>query len=161
MTRKKTPTAIQEAKGVYKIHPERRNHDEPKPASGLPWIPDDVASDPVAEDMWYRTCATLDDMRILSTSDYVVIAIYAKAYAQYRTALAKVEQLGQAVVQKNKHGEVVIARNPFAVEMHKAADRLIVLGAELGLTPAARAKLTVNKDTKEHSAFEEWLARSG
>ena len=150
--RKPRASAVAEAEGAYKKHPERRNHDEPTPAVGRPPIPASVEEDPVAKDCWNRVCDELQAMRVLTKADVFLLEQYATNYSQWRF-------LSQMVRDGNcrdlgAKGNVVTS--PEAQQVHKYADRLLRILVELGLTPSARTKIKA-VTAKDDDPFSEWL----
>lgn len=159
--RRPIPKAIQKAKGTYKIHPERENKLEPDPQIGWPPKPEEVESDWIASKKWDQLCKTLEELRILVTCDYDVLALYAITYSQYRRALASVNKTGQVLIQKDRESQVRAMRNPYSIELHKYMDRLKLLITELGLSPTSRSRIHAAPAEDEHDPLIELLARRG
>lgn len=148
-------TAVQEAAGAFVRHPERRNKHEPQPTPGWPACPDFVEADPVAKSCWDSACKTLEQMKILSQADQAVLAVYCSTYSQWRWLSEYVKEGNCREV--NDKGTA--STSPEAQQVHKYADRLIRLMAELGLTPSARSRIKVGNDT-EQDPFTAWLQGS-
>lgn len=152
--RKPLPTATKESSGAFVKDPQRKNLQEPQPIAGRPSCPDFIKSDAVAMQCWNATCATLESMKILTQADESVLAVYCSTYAQWRW-LAEYVREGN-VREVSEKGSVTTS--PEAQQVHKYADRLIRLMAELGLTPSARSRIKVNSEPDD--AFTDWLRGS-
>ena len=113
--------------------PSRVNHAEPKPIAGRPRKPAHLQG--VACTKWAEVCGLLDQMGCLTRCDRDLIALYCQTYANWRETLKQIEQ-------NPGDGKT---RNPLHVEAQKYGDRLIRLLAELGLTPASRSNIRVDK----------------
>jgi len=153
--RKPLPTATKEATGAFVKDPQRRNTQEPKPIAGRPTCPEHIASDAIAKACWIATCDTLEAMSILTQADQSVLALYCSTYAQWRW-LAEYVKEGNVREISEKGG---VTTSPEAQQVHKYADRLVKLMAELGLTPSARSRIRVVGDEPQ-DAFTEWLKGS-
>jgi P27 family predicted phage terminase small subunit len=150
--RKPTANAVKEATGAFKVHPERRNSDEPKARLGFPKMPECVAMNEVAARRWDWVCKVLNDMNLLAVSDQGLIAGYCMDYAQM-LALWEVIKDGN-VSMINVQGNAVL--RPEANQFHTYADRCLKREAELGLTPSSRSRLRVPQSDEE-DVFQAWL----
>src|SRR4051794_29665476 len=113
------------------------------PTLGHPEPPAHVTGEALNE--WARICDELDAMGTLTTADRGIIAMYVTQWARWVTAE---QQLAAHAVKQNAPGEIVAAPktkvpmfNPWVSISNGAHDRMQKLLAELGLSPAARAKL--------------------
>lgn len=157
MVRGRKPNApeIQEQSGAYKKDPQRRNKQAPVMNYSPPPAPESVEDDDVAKAKWDHVCKLLADMGVLATADSDLLEAYCITYSRYRYALQRVLDKGNTVT--NAKGGV--SRNPECVEMHKSMDRMAKLLSEMGLTPAARARVkSGNNEDNEEDPFE-MLAR--
>ena len=97
----------------------------------------------------------MESMSILTQADQSVLALYCSTYAQWRW-LAEYVKEGNVREISEKGG---VTTSPEAQQVHKYADRLVKLMAELGLTPSARSRIRVVGDEPQ-DAFTEWLKGS-
>lgn len=153
--RKSKATAIKVAEGAFEKNPQRRNHQEPRPALGDPSIPEHVASDPVAKRRWDWVCEQLRSMNLLHKTDEGLIAGYCLDYSMMISLWEHVK--GGNVSHLNEKGNV--STKPEANQFHKFSDRCLKREAEMGLTPSARTRLHAPQ-AEEEDVFGEWLSRA-
>lgn len=153
--RKPQSTASKEASGAFAKNPQRRNRDEPQATRGMPKKPAHVVDDEVASEQWDELCKTLDDMGIVTMADRSLLALYCSTYSQWHQLQTEVAENGCYVV--NDKGN--LSQSPQAIQVHRYADRLLRMMAELGLTPSSRSRIKAPKDDKSDSAFSELLTR--
>lgn len=141
------------------MHPERLNKSAPS-ADGLqPQMPDDFSDDEKRK--WAELVAVLDGNGVLSSDTAEILTAYCTAYGGWMEARRKVRQTGIVLVTKGDDGKPDIRRNPFSVELHKYREEMNRLLPELGLTPASRQKLVMNKLEEEDDPFKFILNRMG
>lgn len=153
--RKPKTTAQKEASGAHRKNPQRRNKDEPKASRGAPAKPEHVAADEVASSQWDELCRTLDEMNILTTADRSLLALYCSTYAEWHRLQEHVSKNGCTTI--NDKGNV--GQSPEGIQVHRYADRLLKMMAEMGLTPSSRSRIKVPKTEQEDNPFEQVLAR--
>ena len=141
--RKPEPTELKLAKGTYRKNPQRRNHDEPEVAKGIPDQPDGL--DEIAIACWKDTCQQMEDMRTLSPVFAKAIEQYARTWSQLKQVETMVADTGIVLVVQKTDGTVETRRNQFTLEMHKLADRLLKIQAELGLTPSSKSSVRASR----------------
>ena len=106
---------------------------------------------------WKRICEALKDLNILTRADRAALASYCTSYARWKEAEAIVDAEGMVLVTDKgysyQHPAVAIAQK----------ERMLMRQylVELGLTPAARARLNVQAEVKEEDPFEELLKSCG
>jgi len=122
----------------------RRYQREPEPPKGVPDCPQHL--DEIAKAKWFETANILQDMNVLSKADGDALELYCSAYARYRKAQDDVKKFGGVVVSaKNK----VPFPSPWAKMLNDAFDQLTKMQIQFGLTPAARARMSVKEDKWE------------
>ena len=131
--RKPLATAIKESRGSLKKNPQRRNKHEPQAIAGRPGVPSIVASDSAALAKWNHLCDVLDELGLLATSDGDLMAVYSVTWAKWVSMVLAVREEGEVINGK---------ANPKQYEANKAADRLFKIGAEFGLSPSSRSRLS-------------------
>lgn len=121
----------------------RMNPDEPDAPKGAPdaplWLSDR------ATEIFAGLCATIDGMGYLSTADQHVIAQAASRLEEVEIATARVEDEGRTYDTSNAAGERMIRPNPMVAQRSEAMRHAHALLSELGLTPAARSKVSAGK----------------
>ena len=153
--RKPKAPAVKVAEGSFTKHPERRNHEEPKPKLSDPKIPDHVEADPVAKSRWFWVCDQLREMSLLHATDQGLIAGYCLDYSLMLHLWEHIK--GGNVSHLNEKGNV--STKPEANAFDKVCTRLMKREAELGLTPSSRARLRAPQ-AEEEDVFQEWLKRA-
>jgi P27 family predicted phage terminase small subunit len=140
------PTALKLLKG----NPGKRpvNKAEPKPELGLPDPPDHL--DSVALEEWNASGPGLARMRVLTLSDKAIFAAYCEAWSLNRRTWQQLKRsieaagdaLGGGLIYSNKRSGVT-KTNPLVPLAQSSANDMLRFAAELGMTPAARARLEV------------------
>jgi len=123
----------------------RLSDDEPTPEVAAPERPAFLSEAAAAE--WDRTAPKLVAMGVLSAADAAALAMYCEFYTRWQEAEKKLRE-GGAVVKVN--GQVM--PSPYLSVANKAADMLLKLTAEFGLTPSARTRVRATKAGAKPSA---------
>lgn len=146
MPRKKEPTALKKAKG----NPGRKklNELEPTPELGLPPMPDHLM--PEAKTEWKRIGELLFKLGVLSVIDGTILAAYCQAFAEWRHASKQLKKKGNGhVVVCPASGQM--KKNPWVLISDSAQDRMFKYLRELGLSPASRPNIQIDKDQRNKS----------
>ena len=99
--------------------------------------------DAAAKTEWRRVLAVLPG--VICAADQAVLATYCQSYARWLEAEAAVAENGSVLVLRNDKGEVKSASvSPFVAVSDKYRQAALRAAIELGLTPAARGRLTAN-----------------
>lgn len=114
------PTAIKEARGSYKNHPERRNENEMQPLGGIGPAPDHAGA---YAETWDEIVKAMPP-GVLGNTDRIAIEMLCKLVVKMRFDFEHMN----------------------AAEM----TRLETLLARFGMTPADRTKITVPKGEKKN-----------
>ena len=142
--RKPKPTAVKRAEG----NPGKRplNENEPQPAAGKPKAPRHLSS--VARTHWHATLAVLFPTGVITLAESDLLATYCEAYARWRQAKEELRPKkgkdgfrGGGLIVTNAAGNPV--RNPLLNVLADAEKTMMRCMSELGMTPSARARLTV------------------
>jgi P27 family predicted phage terminase small subunit len=104
----------------------------------------------LAKDCWKATLPELVNMGLMSEADINTLALYCQAYSRYRQATAVLEADD---VDSDTH-------KTWSVRLEKAESSLRLLSHDLGLNPAARARLSVNRSDKPVDEMEGLLGRN-
>lgn len=146
---KPTPTQLKILQG----NPGRRrlNKNEPQPPAGMPEPPDTLCA--IARQEWLEIAPGLAAMGVLTTVDKAVLAAYCQAYADwYRAREGLNEWLDLVAADENGHISDVYCsptrdggfkRNALISVHNDAAVLMVRFAAELGLTPSARSRLSL------------------
>ena len=149
MARIPRPTAIQV--GLRGDPSKRRTKCvEPEAPVGRPKCPDHIKNDVIAAKEWESVCDHLQTLSVLTKVDVVLLELYCKTYSRYRQAEAQIDKFGEVLISPNTKTPMVspyyTARNRYAADLSKYL-------IELGLTPAARARMRINVDEKPDNGW--------
>jgi len=126
------PTALKMLKGG---HPERINHDEPKPDDGLPDCPTD---NPEVREVWDYTITQLRQMKTVTMADRDILHAYCEQVVQYRKAAQMLHDDG--LIIEGPRGPV---KHPATVLLRDSASLMRGFAASFGLTPQGRSAIRV------------------
>jgi P27 family predicted phage terminase small subunit len=148
---KPKPTAIKKLAG----NPGKRklNKAEPQPTAGIPPRPECLDDIGAAE--WDRVVPELARLGLLTLVDRAALACYCCAWADLVHARKTLGEEGQTF-QTDK-GYVV--PHPCVSIAAAAATRIKAFCAEFGLTPSARARMTLPDGPKPADPLDEFLGR--
>ena len=132
--RRPKPTAIRRLEGNR--GKRAWNHEEPVPPDALPRCPAHLA--PVARAEWRRVARTLHTMGVLTTIDRAALAAYCQAYARWVEAEEKLKETPPLL--KTPSGYV--QQSPWLGIANKQLELMGRYMYELGMTPAARSRVT-------------------
>lgn len=98
--------------------------------------------DETAKKEWRRLIKECKAMGILSTLDMGAMAICCDAYSKYMAATLKINDTTLVGTHTNKSGAKNLVINPFVMVAQKYSDTYKKYATDLGLTPAARMRIT-------------------
>lgn len=147
-----TPTKIKALRG----NPGKRamNKNEPQAPKGKPSPPAHLDIDALRE--WKRIIPILSIMKLLSSADQTLIAMYCTAQGRWANAERQIIQYGPVQAIETKTGKKILIQNPYLAIANKAMEQAHKFGNELGLSPAVRSKLHVEMG-KENDPAKEFL----
>lgn len=140
------PTALKVLEG----NPGQRRlpQNEPTPEPGLP-DPPDILND-IARKEWVERGAILANMSVLSQADLAIFAAYCQAWGDYIEAREGINLLRAQYPKEEAYRALVlecpsgaIKKNPLLDAANHAARDMVRYAGDLGMTPAARARLAV------------------
>ena len=149
MSRKVIPVSVQLAKGnpnrLTKAEIKARQEAEElfKPANNNIKLP--TWLDREGKKEWERIVKELEELNILTNVDITALGMYCDAYSKYQLATKKINEEGMFIEYTNKAGATNIIEHPAVKAQVKYADLIKKLCGEFGLTPSARAKITLPK----------------
>lgn len=131
--RKPLPTALKMLTG----NPGKRplNANEPRPVLRVPPCPKTLQGQARSE--WRRITRELMSVGMISGLDLAALSIYCSAYAQWIEAQEQVKKLGAVV--KSPSGFPIF--NPYWSIANKAAEQMLKVASEYGLTASSRSRL--------------------
>ncbi len=118
---------------------------EPTPDPAMPAPPASLSGPVLAK--WHEIAPRLHAMRVLTQADADALAIYCTNWVRWRESVAWADEHGSTVTIRNDKGEVrFLAIAPQVTAGFKALDYVIKLGDRFGLSPSARAGLSIQPD---------------
>lgn len=149
--RKPKPTTVKLLAG----NPGHRalNEAEPTPPSGVPDCPAHLNDEARAE--WFRTCALLKEMNLLSKADRAALAAYCVTYSRWVEAEQMVKKYGMIVKSPVKEFPM---KSPYLCIAEGAMEQMRRLLVEFGLTPSSRTRVKA-AEGGPGSRLEEFLER--
>lgn len=133
--RKPKPTALKLVDG----NPGKRSITgrEPRPPSDKPTCPAHLS--PTAKAEWKRLAGVLNEIGLLTRIDRTVLAAYCQAYGRWVEAEKKLAETPPLL--KTPAGYV--QTSPWITISNKQVELMTRLMAEIGLTPSARSRLSL------------------
>jgi P27 family predicted phage terminase small subunit len=141
--RKRKPTALRLLDGK---HSERTNHDEPIPDERELIAPDWL--DTAARSKWDELVGIC---HWFTAADADMLAVYCDAWSHYLAA----QRIATAPVLKTEDGRII--KNPALTALKEAWAQLRSSGSELGLSPASRASLKVEDNSRQSERVERYF----
>ncbi|MFI6609292.1 phage terminase small subunit P27 family [Streptomyces sp. NPDC050507] len=135
------PTAVKRLEGNPGGRP--LNESEPRPPAGVPDPPEWLSETALEE--WRRLVPLLVKMRVLTMADRNALAAYCESYSQFVAATLAVRD-GGVLVDSYRGG---VAKNPAVQVARDALEQMNRWGAKFGLSPADRARLSVDEAPDE------------
>ena len=129
------PDAVKLARG--ETRPSRLNGREPTARAKPPRMPRDMSDRAKTE--WRRVLREMADTGVIAGADAAVLRCYCEAVARYEDAA--VAYAGSTALVRSRGGLVT---NPLARIVRDSADQVRLFARELGLSPAARANLSLS-----------------
>ena|ERR1700732_21422 len=137
----------------------RLNPLEPKPPQAALDLQPPAFLAPAAQKVWSRLVPDLRAAGLLTSIDVDVLAAYCSTYARWREAEDFLKENGLSFViygdptKKNPKGPVkYVQQYPQVSIAQKSLQLMCKFGAELGLSPAARSRIHVEKPEEGKNA---------
>lgn len=134
MPRPKKPEALKNLEGDRSKEGEVST---PKPKQGAPTPPHWLKAESLAE--WGRIVPELEAIGLLSVVDRSALTAYVTSWATFAECAQDIEARG--VMVPGRDGDLV--KNPSVAMQRDALQQIKVWVTEFGLTPSARAKMTL------------------
>lgn len=126
----------------------RMNPSAPPAPTTLPRAPDWLSQR--ATEIFDGLVSTLDEMGIASSADTAVIAMAASRLEEVEITTALVEDNGRTYETTTESGGTMYRSRPEVAQRSDAMKHAQSLLSEMGLTPAARSKVSVTKKPEEN-----------
>ena len=129
------------------------NDREPIPPEELPECPEHLQGEARGE--WFRICAALRVMDLLTSADHALLEAYCVVYARWLDAEVKLKQFGTIVKSPDKGFPMT---SPYLHVASSSMEQLRKLAVEFGLTPSSRSRIRIG-DERANSELDEFLSR--
>lgn len=147
----KTPTQILMLHNSWRAR--EREGREPTPEAARPEKPNWLSER--AGEAWDAIVAIVERMRILTVADGVALARYCTLWARWYEAEQFLQEHGPTYPIRDDSGKVkYIAQHPQVGIANQLSSQLGRLEDRFGLTPSARASLSINNPQPELDDFE-------
>ena len=123
----------------------------PQPKVGKVTCPEWLS--PQAKAEWKRVAPELEQMGVVTSLDRAALAGYCSNYAAWVEATTFIQQNGEHYVTSKG----MLRRWPQADTAKQAEQAMRGFASEIGLTPTARARLSVEPVEREEDEFETFL----
>jgi P27 family predicted phage terminase small subunit len=146
--RPRIPTSLKLIRGTQRA--DRMNLNEPKPAIDIPPVPPNLSDEAKAE--WERRAPELAALGILTSIDEGVLAGYCEFRADFLHActMCATKDGQDRKVIKTAKGNLI--ENPYYSIKKRSAEMMHRFATELGLTPAARTRISATPKESEVSS---------
>jgi len=141
-----TPSYLKLLKGNPGRRPIKANP-EPAVSPEIPSPPEFLS--PIAKDEWWRIAGELHRLRLLTPLDVGVFSVYCQSYADW------IEAERQLAI-KGSHKQLM--PKPLLRVAAAAADRMMNVATQLGLTPLARSRISMAHPPSGSGKFRGLLA---
>jgi P27 family predicted phage terminase small subunit len=146
------PSAMKKARGTYRRDRVAKN--EMTPPVGAPEMPDWL--DEEARAIWSRTAPMLEELGVLSEMDRIALASYCSAASLAIQATRQVNREG--LMKRATKGSLFGPKvNPLIKIAQGARAQALRIGAEFGLTPAARSRISTAPAPAKGDEAEEFI----
>ena len=125
--------------------------DEPRPRVCLPSCPRWLSVEAKRE--WRRLGPKLRAAGVVTELDGTALALLCQTWARWKEAEDQVDRFG--AVLRGSHGQLM--RSPYGRIAAQAADQLLRLLVEFGMTPSSRSRVHGLVSPAESDPVEEWL----
>lgn len=121
--------------------------------------PPDVPAHLSAEEkeVWNKTVMLLRPLKVLECIDGAVLAAYCCSYVRWKTAEQEIQKQSQhsalnGLLAEGANGGLIT--NPLVNISRRSQSDMITYAAQLGMTPAARLRIQVDKPAPTKNPFE-------
>jgi P27 family predicted phage terminase small subunit len=149
MARPPTPSALLEARGAYKINPQRRRLEEPEFENVDVDCPEYLS--PLAKTEWARVYPLLRQAGVMTAAFMAALAGYCHYYAQWCEAVGNIKAL---LVKFEKDGDPV--KSPYIDIARDASKEYRAWAIELGLTAVSKTRASSTATGKKQNRFSKF-----
>ena len=140
------PTSLKILKGNAGHRPLNKN----EPQYGGTALPPAGLTD-AGQQEWDRIVAILTPVGLATEAEQTILQMYATVYERWVEASDEVQRMGLIVKSPTNNYPM---QNPYLAVVNKTLDQMKAYLAELGLTPAARTRVTATAAPDEENPWE-------
>jgi P27 family predicted phage terminase small subunit len=133
--RPRTPTNVKMLRGTFRK--DRVNAAEPQPEAAIPTCPSFLSKEAKRE--WRRLSSELYILGLLTRIDRVALAAYCQAYGRWVEAEQHLTKEGLTTKAQSGYEQP----SPWLPIANKALEQVRAVGAEFGIGPASRSKVSL------------------
>lgn len=141
MARPRKPTALKILHGDFVKNPQRKNPLEPQVESAIPKCPKSITGE--AKKEWTRITKELHSIGVITQVDRAALEQYVAIWAEWLACKELVEEEGRILASESGQYE-----HPANRMVCRYADQIHKYLVQFGLTPAARTRVNVVKQTE-------------
>ena len=108
--------------------------------------------------MWHNLVRDLRTLGVLSSTDRVVMVRFCKAWSRWQDAERRSKELGDYETVTTQFGEHTKAAPHVAIAL-ETSKLLDQIGAQLGLSPSARVRLSIKRTKESHDEQDRFFNR--
>lgn len=135
--RKPTPTEMKKQIGTARADRILENEWKPEGITNIPTPSAGSNFDEISKEVWYRHLYALTEANVITSVDIEQFEIYVLNLQRHRKMEEKINEEGEIIF--NDKGVPMI--NPAVRVLNMAADKVIRLAGEFGLTPSSRTRI--------------------
>lgn len=128
------------------------NHREPKPREDAPECPSHIDAEAAAE--WHRLIPELTALGVITIVDKGVLAAYCCAWSRWVKAELMIQKTSEVLQSKDGGG---LYQNPYLAVANRAMEQMRTFGAAMGLDPASRSRLQIERVSQANEVEERFL----
>lgn len=142
--RKPLPTQIKKLKGTLEKSRVLDDEMTPEPVSEIP-LPPEWLND-IARQEWYRVVGGLAALKMVSSLDLGMLAIYCNEMSVYIEIEEMLRQKDRVMVFKHENGQLKYAQVvPYQKVADRAFEKAMKIATEFGFTPASRTRISTGQ----------------
>lgn len=149
--RKAIPNKIMELRGGTR-HTHEKPRVEPDLPNKIPECPSHLNDKARAE--WNRVVEILRGIGLITELDRATLAAHCEAYSRWAEAVTRVNEEGMVTIQGG-----IPKANPYIKICREAYDQMIKTGSLFGMSPSARASLSIANQTQSRATDKTELFR--
>jgi P27 family predicted phage terminase small subunit len=128
--------------------------DCPTPARSIPDCPPVLKRE--SKRMWVRLCAELDAMGLLYGCDWAMLTALCEAWGELIETTKELDRTGKTITTPTGY----VSMHPLVAIKNAAAERVVKISREFGLSPSARTRVQKPQEPKKDE-FDSFVQKNG